>query len=518
MHEEVQVSEQVKAALALVKSDQDEGTFFTHPFEFELYASNKDWLSAAEKQLTSGHYVPAQARAIDVPKPGFHIRPASHLSIQDQLALQYILLECKNQLAPFLAWSAGNIRFSYILSNKTNKWFTSTLAGWKNFRTASLAKIESGAQNVLITDISGFYENIDIQRLITELKYAGVKTETANLLSACLNKWAGPRHRGIPQGFTPAHLLSEFYLDSMDRSLKSAGFDHLRYADDIRIFSKTKDEARRGLHKLTVLLRDRGLNLQTAKSKILSGEEAKQEIDGVQPVINGVSSKMAEELELLEAIGYVGLEESKKALENHESPPPEVLKIAWTEFSNGEHGGFNKTLFHYLLNRLAVAGMDDAILYVLDCLRERPEETKYCLDYLNHFSQAYPGSIGQVVDILVDGGTLYEYQRYLILKWLFESKIKNEKVLDFCRSVGAWSGDRIVVRPYVIAYVGLFAMHHDQELLELLYRDSTDWLDRATIVCAIRHTAPELRNSFYGRVFGENPLVDAAVKYSKTKT
>ena len=80
-----------------------------------------------------------------------------------------------------------------------------------------------------------------------------------------LNRWAQPRAKGIPQGFSASDILAKIYLNPIDRALRNGGFTHLRYVDDIRIFCKSRLEAKRGLLLLNDLMRKRGLNLQSAK-------------------------------------------------------------------------------------------------------------------------------------------------------------------------------------------------------------------------------------------------------------
>ena len=76
--------------------------------------------------------------------------------------------------------------------------------------------------------------------------------EAAKLLSACLNRWAEPRGKGIPQGRRSASdILAKLYLDSIDHNLRNEGFSHLRYVDDIRIFCGDIREAKRAVLKLS---------------------------------------------------------------------------------------------------------------------------------------------------------------------------------------------------------------------------------------------------------------------------
>ncbi|RKH04688.1 RNA-directed DNA polymerase [Corallococcus carmarthensis] len=501
-------------ALELVTEDQRGDLFYKHPFEIDILKRDLSWLERISTQLAENKYTAAQARPVDVPKPGYHIRPAAHLSLEDQVAISYLLIKCKQTISKAISWSEGTIRQSHWIS-EGGSWFKDAYSGWKHFREKSIQTILNGAKFVFITDISGYYENIDLSKLSSDLKNLSIPTKTADQISSCLNKWAGPRRRGIPQGYNPSHLLGELYLDSFDHNLQDEGFTHLRYLDDIRVFARTEQEARRALHRVTVLLRERGLNLQTSKSKILSGDEATALFDGVAPIIKNVSEEIAKELDLLEEIGYVGMEESRRALENLSSPPLEVLQRTWRQFEQGSLGGFDKTLFHYLLNRLGKAKVPDAVDYSLRLLTERPEETSTCLHYLQQTNGREAEIAKAVAEIIQSRDTLFIHQVYTCLRWLFDNKLRIESVVEHCRSLSTWSPERFIVRPYAIAYIGLFASLRDFERLEGLYRDSSDWLDRATVICAYRNAIIDMRNAFYGRVRGEHELVDRAIAYSK---
>ena len=48
-------------------------------------------------------------------------------------------------------------------------WFEKEFQGWRNFDRVSLGKLSGGAKFVVVADISGYYENIDIGRLVAEL-------------------------------------------------------------------------------------------------------------------------------------------------------------------------------------------------------------------------------------------------------------------------------------------------------------------------------------------------------------
>lgn len=501
-------------ALELVTDDQRGDLFYKHPFEIDILKKNTSWLARLSSDLNKGTYTPSQARPVDVPKPEHHIRPASHLTLHDQVALSFLLLKCKPSIASTLSWSESTIRQSHWVSSQ-GQWFRDQFEGWKRFRDRSLQLINEGANFVLTTDISGYYENIDISKIVTELKNIDIPGTITDQLSACLNKWAGPRRRGIPQGYSACHLLGELYLDSLDHNLKSEGFVHLRFLDDIRVFAATEHEARKALHRITILLRERGLNIHTSKSKVMRSSEAASLIDGVAPIIRGVSEQIANELDVLEDAGYVGLEDSRRALENLTAPPPEVIQRGWQQFENGDLGGFNKTLYHYFIKRLGRAKLRNAVDYALALLEEHPEETAVTLEYLWRAQAIDEAAIGRISEVVTGSFTLFAHQRYVCLRWLWEHNLRSERVLDYCRTLSSWPPERFIVRPYAIAYIGRFASLRDFERLEAIYRDSTDWLERATVVCAYRNAITEMRNSFYGRIRGEHDLVDRAIAYAK---
>jgi retron-type reverse transcriptase len=120
---------------------------------------------------------------------------------------------------------------------------------------------------VVTADIAGFFENISIKRLRYELARIGSPEPVLDLLSQCLNKWSVADERGIPQGVLASDVLAKLYMESFDKRLRDAGHSHVRYADDIRVFCRSRTEARRALVLVTEMLRERGLTVQSAKDQ-----------------------------------------------------------------------------------------------------------------------------------------------------------------------------------------------------------------------------------------------------------
>ncbi len=108
--------------------------------------------------------------------------------------------------------------------------------------------IKRGEKYVLKTDIKDFFETIDHSILICMLKE---KLTNDNLIDLILmyikvgtvsNLKYEDHELGVHQGNIISPVLSNIYLDRMDKFLEKHGFNFVRFADDFVIFTKTHDK------------------------------------------------------------------------------------------------------------------------------------------------------------------------------------------------------------------------------------------------------------------------------------
>ncbi len=286
----------LKTAWKRVKSDFENRVFIRNPYSIDLVEFDLDrWLSKRLSDLSENKYQPSSMFICDVPKPDGLIRPGAHLSFADRLIYAACVGACLPAIHNALKWSQGIVDFSYQLApSPTNvHWVKGSFTGWQDFRTRSIESIEKGASYVIVADISAFYENIHIQTLISDLRGTGAPESATTQINTCLHKWAQVG-KGIPQGQTPSDILAKLYLNTIDQNLRNMGFRHLRYVDDIRIFCKTRAEATKALLILARLLRNRGLNLQSAKSEILRSDAARARFEDVAAVVKTVRIRFIE--------------------------------------------------------------------------------------------------------------------------------------------------------------------------------------------------------------------------------
>ena len=369
---------------------------------------------------------------------------------------------------------------------------------------------------MVVADISAFYENIDLPRLASDLRRIGIDHEIITLLSSCLNRWAEPRGKGIPQGYSAADILAKLYLDPLDQTLHTEGFRHLRYVDDIRIFCRDEIEARRALLRLSELLRARGLNLQSAKTHVLRADKATVTIDGVAPVIATIQQELIEELrEAYEIAGPHGtLEELERVVTAHpDRRPLEVLERAFhSHFLNASEQDFDKTLFHYLLTRLGQVRSRLAAEYCLSLFAKRPEETKAVLEYFQKVG-VDEQSVTKLLEFLRGDQAIYHYQNFLILRFFLGLLSFPHGLLDRARVIARDRNSPIWLRSYAVAIVGEAGTAADLENLEALYPTCANDLERSEIACSLRRVEPGRRNAFLGRARNDGPLTERAVRW-----
>lgn len=89
-------------------------------------------------------------------------------------------------------------------------------------------------------------------------------------------------NRGIPQGSDVSSFLGNVYLIELDQKLRLFCAENeaiwFRYMDDVKLFTKDYDVARASVFLINDTLRSISLNIQGAKTKIVSGSDLRKEV------------------------------------------------------------------------------------------------------------------------------------------------------------------------------------------------------------------------------------------------
>jgi hypothetical protein len=502
-----------------VKNDaQTERTFVQAPFEETLVQFDvEEWLAELRAKIGRG-YQPRSAIITDIPKGNGAVRPAALLALEDRVVYAACVGAVFPQISAALRWSQGRVDYSYRLaeSSKRVDWFTNAFVGWSGFRKASLARLEAREGNVVLTDITGFYENIDLAVLFSDLRSLGCDAEILQLLQTCLFRWCVVPGRGLPQGQSPSDILAKVYMNPVDQLIVDRGIDFICYVDDMRVFASSVSDCKKALMFIAQALRRRGLNLQSAKTEILTAEQAGGKIEGITAVIVAVQAKYREFLEAIQEYvnPYATISEIEANVSAADAPLEVVREVFQEAFIDG-NGPFNKTLFHFLLNRLGAQGDSYATDYCLGQFGTRPQETKTILDYVRQVGvdeQAF-----KALEVFLNSpDCIYDYQVYEIYRWLYSlDKAPSAGLIAVARRMTFDNARTSYLRSICRAVLQENANMADLERMEDSYASFHDELEKAQVLISLKGMEIGRRNSFFGRVANDGFLCRRAVRLVK---
>lgn len=486
------------------KRDHGPRTFVARPFVDWLVDRNVDEYLTLLKSRAEKAWAPNAAATCYQPKGHGLVRPGGVLRVDDEVYYNLLLGSMHNAIRQGLAWSQGDPDLAYPLSDSPDddECIVHWSKPWSRWRDLSNERLGQSAY-VVFADISAYYENVDLHRLASDLRDLGCDAGAVNELTRCLNRWAMPRGRGIPQGYSASDILAKVYLSTVDGRLRGARLIHLRYVDDIRIFCQEHGEALQALHCLTECLRGHGLNIQSAKTRILAADtpEARAQINGVAPIIDDVQDALLDEIA---GALYVSLAEIAEIAEaTPDAPCVAVLERAWEDNITPQTvASVDKTLLRYLLNRLTAARSALPFELLPPIIRKRPEELECCLGYLARCARQSE-TVTQLPQLIRHGKYVYDHSIFLTLRWMWSYWICSPRLLDFARAVATDRNRSSWTRAHALAILGRWGNRADLDLLLDLYPDTADEIERSEIVCCTARLEHSRRNAFLGRVAGE---------------
>lgn len=304
----------------------------SHVTTLEYSFNLAERLKILAERLRQDAYIASPLLQLDVPKTGLSVRPGSVLHINDSIVLHSIVY----LLAPLLDKQLDENVYSYRLSKnwkrharkgqslfregdsadipflkrKTVRSFSlddSWYVLWAEFEEKSTEYIrELGFTHLTKLDIASYFETIDLfllERILREL--LPTEARLIGLLISIFRTWPQrtaygiPIERGIPQGNAVSSFLANLYLIPFDYDLSKfcKNFDAkwIRYVDDIKIFTRSYEEARRVIFLANDGLRRLHLTLQGSKTDVLFGERLKNEIEDTEFDVVNQTIKLLEQ-------------------------------------------------------------------------------------------------------------------------------------------------------------------------------------------------------------------------------
>jgi len=271
-----------------------------------------DYLS---EEIEQHRFHSAHLLDIEIPKTGLSVRPGNVLPIRESVILHTIIYLIGPKLDKALLDNVYSYRIRTdwkkrakdkksifkqgaddfpFLKRKTIKEFDSFDSWyelWPKFEEkAHIAVITEGYEYLTKTDITAYFENIDLTILEAQLRER-LPDENAiiQILMRIFYSWTretsmgAPICRGLPQGNDVSSVLANIFLIPLDNALKIFAKKNdavlMRYVDDVKVFTKSIKNARDIVFIINESLRQLHLNLQGAKTQILFGSDLNYEID-----------------------------------------------------------------------------------------------------------------------------------------------------------------------------------------------------------------------------------------------
>lgn len=219
-------------------------------------------LGELASELKDGSYRPLAARRVLIPKPGSaEKRPLSIPAVRDRI----VQAAAKIVLEPIFEADMAECSFGFRPRRSAH-----------DALQVLIDESGRGRRWVVETDIAECFSAIPHEELMQAVQERVCDQAVLKLLRAMLRAGVmqdGQVRRevtGSPQGGVVSPLLCNVYLHRIDRVWSTREHGVLvRYADDIVVMCKSREQAEAALQRLRVLLADLGLRPKEAKTRIV---------------------------------------------------------------------------------------------------------------------------------------------------------------------------------------------------------------------------------------------------------
>ena len=252
--------ENIKAAIHAVKSNKGAPGIDEMAVEAldEYFAKHGEEI---KEQIRAKRYKPQPVRRVYIPKANGKQRPLGIPTVVDRVIQQAT---------------------AQILSLGYERYFSDHSHGFRPNRSChtameqALEYLNAGCEWVIDLDIEKYFDTVNHDKLISILRERINDAPTLHLIRSFLKAGVmeeglvSPTDQGVPQGGPLSPVLSNVYLDKLDKELEARGLSFVRYADDCNIFVRSEMAADRVMASVSSWLeRKLRLKVNATKTKVV---------------------------------------------------------------------------------------------------------------------------------------------------------------------------------------------------------------------------------------------------------
>lgn len=213
------------------------------------------------RRLKEGSYQPAATRREWIPKPGSkEKRPLGIPTVRDRVVEKAL----QATIEPIYERNFAEQSYGFRPGR-----------GCKDALRRVDQLLKEGQKWVVDADLKSYFDTIPHERLLKQVEEKVADGRVLELLRKYLEQKVLEQMRewqpeaGTPQGAVISPLLSNIYLDPLDRLMVASGIEMVRYADDFVMLCRSEAAAQRALVLVQQWTAEAGLTLHPEKTRIV---------------------------------------------------------------------------------------------------------------------------------------------------------------------------------------------------------------------------------------------------------